>query len=340
MRQLNGDDGVGALYEDLDGNLYEWVEGYERVDGIDGIEGVDEWGEVSACAQCVGDSRELEGLGALYEAPDGTMYQVHGLSEEEAAAEAEAEASESPGSEEADSAPRMAPGKPGQIRVGPGGHRYRWVRGVNAQGKPTGFWRRLRPSGPSTRPSAARSKQGGARRMRARPAPRGRGGPRRKGGFLKKLLPIAKLATRFIPVPGAGAAVRAGLTVASKLMKPRGVADDGLGALYAAPDGTVYQMQGFADDEVHGIDADEQVDGYAGYNQSFADDFAGPDDLDGFAAPSTHTSSEYPTILSADDGDVGATDPNALEGYLREQPPRTRWVTESTHAPAPWKPYW
>jgi hypothetical protein len=330
MKQLIEDDGIGALYEDLDGNLYEWVDGYEKVDGID------EWGEVGACAQCMGDSRDLDGLGALYEATDGSMYQVQGLSEEEAAAEAEA--SESPDSEATESPPRMAPGKPGQIRVGPGGHRYRWVRGVSAQGKPMGFWRRLRPARAPMRPSAPRAKQGGPR-MRARPAPRGRGGPRRKGGFLKKLLPIAKLATRLIPVPGAGVALRAGLNVASKLIKPRGVADDGLGALYASPDGTVYQMQGFADDDVHGIDADEQVDGYAG-DDHFADDFDGADDLDGFAAPSPQTSSEYPNILSADDGDIGATDPNALDGYVREQPARTRWISESNPAPTPWKPFW
>src|SRR5688500_6282041 len=110
MKYLNEDDGIGALYEDLDGNLYEWVEGYEKVDGID------EWGEVSECAHCMSDSqRDLDGIGALYEAPDGTMYRVQGLSEEEAEAEAEAASPESPDAEDAERTRAMPPGRPGQI---------------------------------------------------------------------------------------------------------------------------------------------------------------------------------------------------------------------------------
>lgn len=354
MNYLNEDDGVSGLYEDLDGNLYEWVEGYEKVDGVD------EWGEVGACAHCMSDSqRDLNGLGALYAAPDGTMYQVQGLSEEEAEAASSPAASESPATEDAEQTRAMPPGRPGQIRVGPGGHRYRWVRGVNAQGKPIGFWRRMRPvAGPMRGPvrgGAMRSGpgRGGPARSgpgRGRPVPSRRGRPPGKGGFMRKLLPIAKLATRLIPIPGAGAVARAGLTVASKLMKPRGVADDGLGALYAAEDGTVYQMQGFAADELHAVSGVEPIDGYAG-DETIADDVEGTPDfdgthgMDGFAAPSQSTPGEAPNILSADDlsaddAVMSGADPSAIEGYVREQPPRTRWFTAPTETPALWKPFW
>lgn len=339
MKYLNEDDGIGALYEDLDGNLYEWVEGYEKVDGID------EWGEVSECAHCMSDSqRDLDGIGALYEAPDGTMYQVQGLSEEE---EAEAASPESPDAEDAERTRAMPPGRPGQIRVGPGGHRYRWVRGMNAQGKPMAFWKRIRSeAGPMRRAVRAgamrsgpgRNGPGRARPMRGRPAAGKRGRPRGKGGFMKKLLPIAKLATRLIPIPGAGAVARAGLTVASKLIKPRGVADDGLGALYAAEDGTVYRMQGFADDELHAVSGIDEIDDTVG-EEGFADDFGGATELEGFAAPSQPAPSECPNILSADN-EIAGMDPSAIEGYVREQPARTRWFTEPSETPALWKPFW
>ena len=48
------------------GILYEWVEG------------VDEWGEQELSQA---QDPALSGLGALYQAPDGTLYQMHGLAE-------------------------------------------------------------------------------------------------------------------------------------------------------------------------------------------------------------------------------------------------------------------
>ena len=169
---------VGELYEDLDGDLYEWVEG------------VDAWGDPIGFWQGVSEPEVpvLSGLGALYAAPDGTVYQVQGLADEEAA--------------KTEESPRPAP-------------------------------RRKHPGPPSQRP---------------RPGVKG-GPPRKKGGFLKKLLPIAKFATRFIP--GVGPLVSAGVDVASKLLKKPGVAGyAGLGALYAAPDGTVYQVQGLEEEDL------------------------------------------------------------------------------------------
>jgi hypothetical protein len=326
MRYSNQDIGadasaeVGELYEDLSGNLYEWVEGYERVDGID------EYGE---CARCVGDDQSaLAGLGALYAAPDGTVYQVQGLSAEEA--ENSAEPSADSAAQENESTRALGPGRPGQIRVGRDGKRYRWVSGKNAAGKVVGFWRRLPPGRPMNRPMPRPMS-----RMQ-RPGARGRGiagppsGPRRKkgGGFLRKLLPIAKLASQFIPIPGAGAAVRAGLTVASKLMKPRGV--EGLGALYAAPDGTVYQMQG--EDELGIVAGIDEMNDFAAVDEPEVLS----DDVDGFGEEAALSG------LMAD-GPESLSDPDqvqGVDGYMREQPPRTRLFAEPSEPPALWKPLW
>jgi hypothetical protein len=86
MRYLSEDEATrmgglgyaGELYEDLDGNLYGWVEG------------VDEWGNPIGAWQELSQTEvpALGGLGALYAAPDGTVYQVQGLAEEEEGPEA------------------------------------------------------------------------------------------------------------------------------------------------------------------------------------------------------------------------------------------------------------
>jgi hypothetical protein len=199
MRYLGDDEatemkGMG-LYQGTDGNLYQWVEG-----------GVDAQGDSIGFWQGVSQPEDpvLSGLGALYQAPDGTLYQMHGLAEDaEAEAEAEPEQEDEAKSESGEDRPMKA-------------------AGPRAQGPRRFFRRRIQ-----------------------RPSPAVRGGTpgrtRRKGGFFKKLLPIAKLATRFIPIPGAGALVRGGLNVAGKLLKrKKGVAGyDGLGLLYAAPDGSL-----------------------------------------------------------------------------------------------------
>ena len=189
MRYLGEDEAmgyVGELYEDLDGQLYGWVEG------------VDEWGDPIGSWHGLSQPEvpALGGLGALYAAPDGTVYQVQGLAAEEAA----------------------GGGQPGPRAQGP-------------------------------------------RRPPGRPGPGGKGGaPRKKkGGFFKKLLPIAKFAAGLIP--GAGAVARAGIDVAEKALTKPGVA--GLGALYAAPDGTVYQVQGLEAEDLDGLYADEELRGFA-----------------------------------------------------------------------------
>ena len=100
----------------------------------------------------------LSDLGALYQAPDGTLYQMHGLAEDpETGTEAEPEADKE----------QDAGDEPPMKAMGPRARRVRRFPG-------------RRPPGLAPR--------------------RGAPGRRRKrGGFFKKLLPIAKFATRFIP---------------------------------------------------------------------------------------------------------------------------------------------
>ena len=195
----------------------------------------------------------MSGLGALYQASDGNLYQMHGFGEEEK--EAEGGDDEEDGKDGEATGPKMGPGKRGEIRVGPDGKRYRWVLGFGPGGKRTGFWRRLRPraapAAPAPPPRAARSRTG-------RPASAGRrttagAGGRKKKPFLKKLLPFAKAAASLIP--GIGPAATAALTVADKLLtkKPAVAGYEGLGALYLASDGSLYQVHGMDEDELRGL---------------------------------------------------------------------------------------
>jgi hypothetical protein len=259
---------VGELYQDLDGHLYEWVEG------------VDEWGDPGDFLQGLSEPQvaELGGLGALYQAPDGTLYQMQGLAEEEKPMEA------------------MGPRAPA---------------------------RRRRPGMPSQQPG-----------------PGVKGGPprKKKGGFLKKLLPIVKFAAGAIP--GFGPVARAALDVGSKLLKKPGVAGyAGLGALYAASDGTVYQVQGLAAEDLDGLYADEELRGFAEDDElrGFAED----DELRGFAEEAELRGlEEGEELRGLEQGYVRDDAVSGLEGYVPVKPPETRWFKSPTQTPELWKPLW
>ena len=79
--QLRGID----LYQGTDGNLYEWVDG------------VEDWGEQELSQA---QDPALSGLGALYQAPDGTLYQMQGLAEGEEAGGEQPAGGEPPAGEE------------------------------------------------------------------------------------------------------------------------------------------------------------------------------------------------------------------------------------------------
>jgi len=103
-------------------------------------------------------------------------------------------------------------GQAGAVVEGSDGMLYEWVGGIDGLGNPVGFWKSLR--------------------RWARP-------------LVSRALPFAQKIAPFIP---GGAAV---LTAATPILQQAGVAGyGGLGALYQAPDGTVYQMQGLSADDI------------------------------------------------------------------------------------------
>ncbi len=156
---LMGTGYLGELREAPDGQLYQWVEG---IDGLGNPVGF--WkalrrrvrgavrrlaplasraagmlpGPYGAAARRAIDTATpflkragltgAEGLGQLYQAPDGEMYQVHGLAD----------------GPDLEGLGDQGIGHLGEVRSGVDGHLYQWVETVNGLGEPVGFWKRLR----------------------------------------------------------------------------------------------------------------------------------------------------------------------------------------------------
>lgn len=193
--------------------------------------------------------------------------------------------------------------------AGAAGPRYQWVQGVDGLGNTVGYWRPTqasRPDAPYARNGApffgeiAEAADGNLYQW-----VQGVDGLGSPFGFWKRLRRLAKrampLVQRIAPfVPGGAAA----LTMATPLLKQAGVAGLGdIGALYAAPDGSLYQVQGvdaaegidgFADDDLNGLAAaelqglaEDDLNGLADEDlRGFADDelrgFEADDDLSGY----------------------------------------------------------
>jgi hypothetical protein len=261
----------------------------------------------------------VDGIGALYEAPDGSVYQVAG---------GVADDDELNGIGDYDGVEGlMGVGYVGEVRQGPDGGVYQWVQGVDGLGNPIGFWKKLRKIGKGLR------------------------------SFARRAIPIVQKVSAF--VPGAGTAVSTALRTASPYLRQAGVLGvDGIGALYEAPDGSVYQVQGLADDdELQGFAADDELAGFAADDElaGFAADdelegFAADDELEGFAddEAAMHEVSGF-----EDDIDLNgfADDADVIEGYVRERdggvgayqadaPQGTRWFVPPGSAPEVWRPLW
>lgn len=194
----------------------------------------------------------------------------------------------------------MGIGYLGEVRQGPDGALYQWVQGVDGLGNPIGFWRALRRLGRRLRP------------------------------FLRRALPIAQMIAPLIP--GVGPAAAAALTAATPLLRQAGVAGyNGVGALYQAPDGTLYQDQGLAEDEelrglaedeeLRGLDEDEELRG-----------LAQDEELRGLA--------EDEELRGLDQGYVREDGMSGVEAYVPEQSPTTRWFVPPAQPPEIWKPLW
>jgi hypothetical protein len=144
------------------------------------------------------------------------------------------------------------------VRQGPDGNLYQWVEGYDGLGNPFGFWKKLKRLARGVVRRAlpfARQFIPGAQALKLL-----RWRPIR--GLLRRALPLAQ---RFAPfIPGFGPAAAAGLRAANPFLRQAGVMGyDGLGALYQAPDGNLYQVQGLAEDEdLRGFAEDEELRGW------------------------------------------------------------------------------
>ncbi|MET0555847.1 MAG: hypothetical protein ABW221_22600 [Vicinamibacteria bacterium] len=179
---------------------------------------------------------------------------------------------------------------------GADGRLYEWVQGIDGLGTPVGFWRAKSgapPAAPYVRNRApflgdvAQAADGQLYQW-----VEGVDGLGNAFGFWKRFKRLAQralpIAQRLAPfVPGASAA----LTAATPLLKHAGIAGLGeVGALYAAEDGSLYQVQGIDDpQDIEGLGADEELSGLSDDELGGleADDelsgFGAGDDLDGFA---------------------------------------------------------
>ncbi len=173
----------------------------------------------------------------------------------------------------------------GEVAQGPDGMLYEWVEGVDGLGNPVGFWKKLK----RLARRAAQLHPAALALKAARP-------------LLRRALPFAQQIAPLIP--GFGPAAAAALRAAAPVLQRAGVAGyAGLGALYEASDGTVFQMQGVSEqDDLNGYLADDELQG-----------FAEGDEIQGF--------DEDPELngLNADDELQGLSEDDELRGLAEDQ---------------------
>ena len=240
------------------------------------------------------------GLGALYEAPDGSLYQVQGLAEDD----------ELRGIGEEEVTHMMGIGYLGEVRQGPDGALYQYVQGVDGLGNLTGWWSKLR--------KLARRAVQKALPIAQQVASVIPGGT----AALTAATPILKEAG----VAGYGGAGALHQAPDGTLYQMQGLSDDdelrGLDEdeeLRGLADDE--ELRGFAeDDEIRGLDEDEDLRG-----------FAEDDELRGL--------DEDPDIQGVD-GYVRQDRMSGLERYEPELPPQTRWHVASAEQPKIWKRAW
>jgi hypothetical protein len=347
MTRMMGIGYLGEVRQGPDGNLYQWVQG---IDGLGNPIGF--WrgwrkrlkkfvGRALPFAQRVASFipgpygaavatalktatpilqragiAGYEGIGALYEAPDGSLYQVQGLAEDE----------ELRGVGEDEMTQMMGIGYLGEVRQGPDGNLYQWMQGVDGLGNPIGFWGKLR--------RLAR------KALKYHPAALAL---RAASPLLRKALPVAQQVASVIP---GGAAA---LTAVTPMLKEAGVAGyDGLGALYQAPDGTLYQMQGLSEDEeLRGLDEDEELRGLDEDEElrGFADDeelrgLEEDEELRGLAEDEELRGFAEDQEMQGIDGYVRQDGMSGLDAFVPQEPPQTRWHVSPAQPPEIWKPLW
>ncbi len=233
----------------------------------------------------------------------------------------------------------MGIGYAGEVAEGPDGNLYQWVQGLDGLGNAFGFWKRL-----------------------------GRGFRR----LARRALPLVQRVASFIPGPY-GAAISTGIRTASPFLRQAGVlGSDGIGALYEAQDGSLYQVQGIeADDDLSGLQQDEELRGLSEEElQGLADDeelrglsqdeelrgLAQDDELRGPADDDELRGLEQDDELRglADDeiqgfdqdelqgmdGYVRQDGVSGLEAFVPDAPRETPWFKAPAQPPPLWAPLW
>ena len=218
------------------------------------------------------ETTPVAGLGALYQAPDGTVYQVQGLGEDE----------DLRGLSEEEISQSFGIGSyVGEVRQGLDGQLYEWVQTVDGLGNPIGFWKKIRRfaqtvAAPVVRAaapivSAAAAAARGAFRLLRKPwciPLQPYRGPVRS--IARRICPIVQhpaVRTLAPIVPHVGTVIQAtrGLCKIARSCGLAGVE----GNLMQAPDGTLYQVQGLAEeDELRGLGEDEELRGLGALYQA------------------------------------------------------------------------
>ncbi|XQQ06500.1 MAG: hypothetical protein EDM05_56615 [Leptolyngbya sp. IPPAS B-1204] len=300
MNHMMGTGYLGETRMGPDGNLYQWVEGIDGLGnpigfwnklkklGKRAVRTVARYYPPAQALKLVSPGSGYDGLGSLYQAADGSLYQMQGLSGDEEGMGAD------------DLTQVMGLGSYlGETRMGPDGNIYQWVQGVDGLGNPIGFWKKWK------------------KKLR---------------GFVQKTLPLAQKIAPFVP---GGSAV---LTAATPFLKQAGIAGhNGLGALYQAPDGTLYQMQGLAEDEaLYGYGEDEELQGLAegdlqGYGEEELDGLTEDEELQGYGEEDE---------MQGMEGYIRQNNMSGLEKYEPQQAPTTRWFNPPSQTPEIWKAPW
>lgn len=257
-------------------------------------------------------------LGALYEAPDGSLYQVAGLAEDNLT-------------------DPIATDGMDEVYLGADGHLYQVSSDLDGLG---------------------------GRRSRRRRRLRRRRLFRRLRRLGKRLRPVAKVALRAaasqIPDPAARQAATSLISAGR------------MGALYEAPDGSVYQIEGLAEGDLYGLADDDDLYGIAepedlyGFDEDdlygldddeaydLADDEAydladDDEDLNGYiredGVDGLDDDEELYGLANDDDfeeleGYVEDDEIDGLEEYIPAKPASTRWFKPPAETPDIWKPHW
>ena len=262
-----------------------------------------------------------DSIGNLYEDYNDASYPIQGLADYE----------DLDGLGQDELIDMMGIGFPGEVRVGPDNSLYQWVEGVDGLGNLTGFWDKIVSYGKKVLnklPSYINHPVVKSLRPLLKPA-------------LRKVLPVAQRVASVIPHPAAQK-IALGLRAATPILRSAGFAGyEGLGALYATPDGTLWadseilnglaadeeDLYGFADDyeDMEGL-AEEYED-----MEGLADDY---EDMEGLAE-------EYEDMEGLGQGYVQRQDNiYGVEGYVPHRRPVTRWFKEPAQAPKMWQSPW